>query len=57
MVWTDVQQAIREDIAAEVAAQMFRVKTYDEWMKVRLRWRLYYPYYGFNAQRVDLVLK
>ena len=57
LVWTDVQQTTNEDLLAFQAEMISRRPTYDEWMQGRRRWREFHPYFGFNAQRVDLVIE
>ncbi len=54
LVWTDVQKASDEDV---LALLLERQRTYEGWLETRERWGRAYPYFGFNAQRVDLTLE
>lgn len=55
IVWCDVHQTTSEDLLGALI-RSYR-DTYEEWMRARLRWRQFNPYFGFNCQRVDLVVK
>lgn len=55
LVWTDAQQTTSEDVSTPLFD--FNPQTHDEWMRVRSRWGHFHPYFGFNTQRVELVVR
>lgn len=52
LVWTDAQKATGDDISSVCVEK----QTHTEWMQKRLNWRRLSPYFGFNAQRMELVV-
>lgn len=54
LVWSDYQEV--DEKSGRQSREDTRATTYEGEMESRVRWRRRHPYYGFNAQRVDLVI-
>lgn len=54
LMWTDTQRT-RGFGELYSDKDLYRGRTPKEWVQARLTWKQYHPYFGLNAQRLDLV--